>query len=47
MTRNKITMIAITKRIWMNPPKVYEEIKPIIQRIINRIANVSSMCASP
>ena len=47
MTRINITTIAMTKRICMNPPIVYEETKPSNQRIIKIIAIVSSIFATP
>lgn len=43
MTRSKITIIATTNKTWMNPPKVYEETKPNIHRMIKRTAIVSSI----
>ena len=47
MTRINITTIAMTKRIWMNPPMVYEETMPSTQRISKIIAIVSSIFAAP
>lgn len=43
MIRIKKTTSAITNKICINPPMVYEVTKPSIQRIIKTSAIVSSM----
>lgn len=43
MTRSKMTISAITKRMCMSPPSVYEETKPSNQRMIKMSAIVSSI----
>ena len=43
MTRTKIIMMAMTSRIWMNPPIVYDDTKPKSQAIIRISARVYNM----
>ena len=38
-----ITITAITRRIWINPPNVYEEINPTNHKTIRIIATVHNM----
>lgn len=47
MTRITITMIAMTRSMWMSPPMVYEVTNPRSQRINRMIAIVSSTWHPP
>lgn len=47
MRRIRITTIAMTSRMWMNPPIVYEVTNPRSQRTIRTIAIVCSILFSP
>jgi len=47
MKRTNIITIAMTKSMWMNPPKVYDDTRPNSQRTINIIAIVSSILILP
>jgi len=40
----RIRMIATTRRIWMNPPMVYDVTRPSAQRITRMTAIVVSIC---
>jgi hypothetical protein len=42
-----ITTTARTRRIWINPPMVYEETRPSAQRISKIIAIVTSIEVTP
>src|SRR5258707_75319 len=42
MTRIRITMMATTSRMWMNPPKVYEVTRPSSHKIRRITASVQS-----
>jgi hypothetical protein len=42
-----ITTTASTRRIWINPPMVYEETRPSTQRISNIIAIVTNIEVTP
>lgn len=43
MSLSRIMMTAITKRTWMNPPRVYDVMNPRSQRIKRITAMVVSM----
>ena len=38
-----MTTMAMTRRIWINPPMVYEETKPNAQRMMRITAIVSTL----
>jgi hypothetical protein len=42
-----ITTTAMTRRIWINPPMVYEETRPSTQRISKIIAIVTNIEVTP
>jgi hypothetical protein len=41
------TTTAMTRRIWINPPMVYEETRPSTQRISKIIAIVTNIEVTP
>ena len=43
MTLIRINIIATTRRIWINPPIVYDDTRPRIQRIIRTTAIISNI----
>ena len=43
MMRTRNMMTAITRRIWMNPPRIWNPINPMSQRTRRMIAIVTSI----